>query len=170
MAATVEPEARAAVIVPTRNRPESLARCLDALIRQQAVPGLELVVVDDGSLERDRVAAVVSGAKARLVRSEQPYGPAAARNLGARATAAPVLLFTDDDCEPAPDWAARLTAAIEAGADVVAGVTENGRPHDPLATASETILEYVQDRARGSLSTTVFAATNNIACVARLLA
>jgi glycosyltransferase involved in cell wall biosynthesis len=169
MAATVEPNARAAVIVPTRNRPGSLARCLDALARQQGISGLELVVVDDGSLEPGRVRAAV-GSKARLLRSERPRGPSAARNLGARAAAAPVLLFTDDDCEPAPDWAARMTEAVEAGGDVVAGLTENGRPDDPLASASETILEYVQDRARRSDSTTVFAATNNIACRAAVLA
>src|SRR5438132_988303 len=146
MAATVEPKARAAVIVPTRNRPGSLAACLDALARQRGIADLELVVVDDGSLEPGRVGAAVAGSKARLLRSERPRGPAAARNLGAGAAAAPILLFTDDDCEPAPDWAARMTAAVERGADVVAGLTDNGRPGDPLASASETILEYVQDR------------------------
>ena len=170
MAATVEPKARAAVIVPTRNRPGSLARCLDALAHQQEISRLELVVVDDGSLEPERVAAAVAGSRARLLRSERPRGPSAARNFGARAAAAPVLLFTDDDCEPKPDWAATMTAAVEAGGDVVAGLTDNGRPEDPLASASETILEYVQDRARGPASTTVFAATNNIACRAEVLA
>src|SRR3954471_23205116 len=112
MAAKVEPKARAAVIVPTRNRPQSLARCLAALARQEGVAGLEVVVVDDGSLEREQVAVVVSGTDARLIRSERPHGPAAARNRGVKATDAPVLLFTDDDCEPAEDWAARLSAAV----------------------------------------------------------
>src|SRR2546423_53810 len=84
MAATVEPKARAAVIVPTRNRPGSLARCLDALAQQQGISNLELVVVDDGSVEPGEVRAAV-GSKARLLRSERPHGPSAARNLGARA-------------------------------------------------------------------------------------
>src|SRR5438132_5734814 len=164
------PRIRATVIVPTRDRPQSLARCLEALKRQDG-PELEVLVVDDGSDRAEEVAAVVARApRARLLRRRLPGGPAAARNPGAQATGAPVLLFTDDDCEPAPEWAARLTAAVENGAKIAAGVTTNGRPHDLLALASETILEYVQDQARGPASTTTFAATNNLACAADILA
>ena len=162
--------ARIAAIVPTRNRPHSLARCLDALDRQEGAPQLEVVIVDDGSVDARAVAqAVARSERARLVRSDRSEGPAAARNRGAAEAAADVLLFTDDDCEPAPGWAARLAAAIDAGAEVVAGVTVNGSPHDPLASASETILSYVQDRARGHDSTTVFAATNNVGAPAEVL-
>lgn len=170
MAATVEQKARTAVIVPTRDRPESLARCLEALDRQEDVPELEVVVVDDGSRDAAAVAGAVDHSKrARLVRCQEPRGPAAARNRGIGETGAAVLLFTDDDCQPAPDWAARLTAAIESGSDVVAGITVNGCPHDPLASASETILAYVQDCARGNGSTTAFVATNNVGSAARVL-
>jgi GT2 family glycosyltransferase len=162
--------ARIAAIVPTRNRPDSLARCLDALDRQVDVPELDVVVVDDGTLDARAVAgAVARFARARLVRNDRPRGPAAARNRGAGETGADVLLFTDDDCEPAPDWAARLAAAIDAGAQVVAGATVNGSPHDPLASASETILSYVQAQARRKGSTTVFAATNNLGAAAHVL-
>jgi GT2 family glycosyltransferase len=170
MAAGVEQKARVAVIVPTRNRPGSLARCLEALDRQQGVAELTVVVVDDGSLDAAAVAAAAErSSRARLLRSPHPGGPAAARNRGMHAVGADILLFTDDDCEPAPDWAARLTAAIESGADVVAGITVNGRPDEPLASASETILSYVQDRAREDGARTRFAATNNIGCSAHVV-
>jgi GT2 family glycosyltransferase len=171
MTARVEPNPKAAVIVPTHNRPVSLARCLDALDRQEGISRLEVVVVDDGSAHAAEVAAIVAAStRGRLLRCEQTRGPAAARNAGARVTNAFVLLFTDDDCEPARDWAARLAAAVQNGAHAAAGLTGNGRPDDALASASETILEYVQARARGAASTTTFAATNNLACTANLLA
>jgi GT2 family glycosyltransferase len=48
-------------------------------------------------------------------------------------------------------------------------VTVNGSPDDPLASASETILAYVQDRARRNGSTTLFAASNNVGSAARVL-
>jgi glycosyltransferase involved in cell wall biosynthesis len=154
---------RVAAVVPTRDRPHSLARCLDALDGQRALPELEVVVVDDGSRDAAAVAAAVaSSARARLVRFERSRGPAAARNRGAREADAQVLLFTDDDCEPAPDWAARLTTAIDSGADVAAGTTVNGRPNSPLAAASETIRAYLQHR-------TTFAASNNLGLAARIL-
>lgn len=103
------------VVVPTRDRPESLARCLEALAAQEAA-SLELVVVDDGSAEPSAVAtAVRREPRARLVRIEGE-GPAAARNAGARAARGDVICFTDDDCEPVPDWARLLAAAAGGGA------------------------------------------------------
>ena len=171
MAETVESKARAAVIVPTHDRPRSLARCLDALGRQEGGSNLEVIVVDDGTADATAIAEIVSRSpQARLIRCEDARGPAAARNRGARATRADILLFTDDDCEPAPSWAARMTAALRDGTEVVAGLTANGSPGDPVASASETILAYVQDRAREAESTTRFAATNNLGCTAGVLA
>jgi GT2 family glycosyltransferase len=154
---------RTAAIVPTRDRPDALARCLGALDRQEGMDDLEVIVVDDGSADARAVAQVVAASgRARLLRCERSTGPAAARNRGARSAGADVVLFTDDDCEAAPDWASCLRAAIEGGADAVAGITVNGRPGNALASASETIVAYVQERARHN-GATHFAASNNIA-------
>jgi GT2 family glycosyltransferase len=162
---------RAAVIVPTRDRPQSLARCLAALEQQKGPAELEVVVVDDGSVVAEEVATVVArSSRARLLRRDRAGGPAAARNDGVRATDAHIVLFTDDDCEPTGDWARRLSGAIENGADVAAGTTLNGRPDDALASASEAILSFVQLQAHGPASTTTFAATNNLGCKRRVLA
>jgi glycosyltransferase involved in cell wall biosynthesis len=131
---------------------------------------LEVIAVDDGSADARAVAQVVAASRrARLLRCERSMGPAAARNRGARLADADVVLFTDDDCEPAPDWASCMRAAIKGGADAVAGITVNGRPADALASASETILAYVQERARHNGATN-FAATNNIAVSGGVLA
>ena len=47
------------VVVPARDRPAALARCLAALERQ-TVGSFEVVVVDDGSRDREAVRAVVA--------------------------------------------------------------------------------------------------------------
>jgi GT2 family glycosyltransferase len=51
-------------------------------------------------------------------------GPAALRNAGWRATRAPLVVFTDDDCRPPPSWlrAARDAARANPGA-IVQGAT-----------------------------------------------
>ena len=49
------------------------------------------------------------------------HGPAAARNAGWRAAQAEFMAFTDDDCEPDPEWLSSGVAALENGADAVAG-------------------------------------------------
>jgi len=69
----------------------------------------ELVVVDSASRTSD-VQAVAAGAGARVVRSERP-GLGRARNVGWRATDRDVVLFTDDDCRPSPEW---VDAAVRA--------------------------------------------------------
>ncbi|HEX2128485.1 MAG TPA: glycosyltransferase family 2 protein, partial [Solirubrobacterales bacterium] len=83
------------VVIPTRDRPTALRGCLVALAAQDA-GGLDVVVVDDGSRDRHALDAVVADAlpDARVVRTPG-RGPAAARNLGARAAEAEVVLFTD---------------------------------------------------------------------------
>ena len=84
------------VVVPTRDRQGSLARCLASLAMQAEI-ALDVVVVDDGSRDRGAVrdaAAALAGT--RVVRGPG-RGPAAARNLGVRAAEAELVCFIDDD-------------------------------------------------------------------------
>jgi glycosyltransferase involved in cell wall biosynthesis len=92
-----------AVVIATRDRPEMLDRCL-ASVRNALPPGEQLVVVDSASLDEAAVAAVARRHGALLVRAPEP-GVNLARNLGWRATDAPLVLFTDDDVEVEPGWA-----------------------------------------------------------------
>lgn len=103
------------VIVPVYNGAHTIRRCLDALARQ-SVPAsdFEIIIVDDGS--QDRTAAVVEAwarehpeSALRLLRQPNA-GPAAARNHGGRMAQNPLLLFTDADCAPQPDWVATMRA------------------------------------------------------------
>jgi glycosyltransferase involved in cell wall biosynthesis len=108
---------RCSVVIPTRNRAAFLEKCLSALARQEIGPDeMEIIVVDDGSTddtsERARSAEPLMPFKLRVLKGEG-RGPAAARNLGWRAARAPIILFTDDDCEPSPSWAGELVAFLE---------------------------------------------------------
>lgn len=156
------------VVVPTRDRPDRLAVCLAALERQTAE--LEIVVVDDASRDAAAVAAVVAGApRARFVRGAG-RGPAAARNLGVTAARAPVVCFTDDDCEPVPGWAAVLAARIEAGADAAAGPTRNGRPQSVVAAAAQAVATHLAEATIDPAGRMRFAPTSNLACRADVCA
>jgi cellulose synthase/poly-beta-1,6-N-acetylglucosamine synthase-like glycosyltransferase len=48
-------------------------------------------------------------------------GAAAARNAGVQAALGRIILFTDADCEPVPEWGLVLVAAIDGGADGAKG-------------------------------------------------
>lgn len=156
------------VVVPTRDRPDALARCLAALAAQEA-PAVEheVVVVDDASTDAPAVADVVARfPRARLV-AGGGAGPAAARNRGARSARGGLLCFTDDDCRPGPRWLATMAARADEHTPVVAGPTRNGRPDDPVRAASQTITNHLVatsfDAARGTVG---FAPTSNLALTA----
>jgi glycosyltransferase involved in cell wall biosynthesis len=64
------------------------------------------------------------------LRLDPGRGPAAARNLGWRATDAPLVAFTDDDCVPGPGWLAALSAAAAR-----AGMAQGQTVPDPAQAA-----------------------------------
>jgi glycosyltransferase involved in cell wall biosynthesis len=157
------------VVVPTRDRPDGLARCLAALAGQTCADRLEIVVVDDGSQDGGQIEARVSHARRRYVRLEGT-GPASARNAGIRAARGRVVCFTDDDCEPEPDWAARLVGAIEAGrATASAGQTLTPGPADSFAQATQLIVDHLVESSRRSAELVGFAPSCNLACRADVL-
>src|SRR5438270_13297744 len=97
-----------AIVVCSRDRPQLLAVALRAVAGQQAD---EVLVVDSAS-RTDATAAVAAAAGVRSIRVDQA-GLARARNAGLRATTADIVAFTEDDCEPAPGWAAAVRAAFD---------------------------------------------------------
>ena len=112
-----------AVVVATRGRPLRLRWLLNAL-DEQTLPGFEVVVAhnpDDAA-----TAEVLRGYPVRTVVAEG--GPAALRNAGWRATRAPLIVFTDDDCRPPRQW---LEAAVEAAAREPGAILQGPTRPDP---------------------------------------
>jgi len=150
------------VVVPTRDRPEALRRCLDALSAQTVADRLDVVVVDDGSSAPEAIAELVGRyGFARLVHG-RGGGPASARNEGARRARGAIICFTDDDCQPLPDWAERLAEAVAEGADIVAGASISGG--GPLADASEIVARAPAASPPAPGSDVSFSPSNNLAC------
>jgi glycosyltransferase involved in cell wall biosynthesis len=150
------------VVVATRDRPGQLDECLRALDAQTSA-SLEVVVVDDASVDAAAVANVVAAyRRARLVRAAG-RGPAAARNAGVAEARGDVVCFTDDDCRPEPGWARALAAHLHGGA--AAGPTLVGDASNRFAVASQTITNHLVASSRDSSTAVVgFAPTCNLAC------
>ncbi len=159
----------ATVIVPTRDRPAALRRCLAALDRQTVADDLEVVVVADGSQALKGAREAVAGHRRVVLLAGAGRGPAAARNRGAEAATAPFLLFTDDDCEPLPSWAEQLLHALRAGASVVAGPTRNARPQDPWGEAAQLVANALVRPLAGRPAEVAFAPSSNLGCRAEVL-
>ena len=106
------------VVVPARNATATIPALFEALDQQVLAEPWEVVVVDDHST--DGTADVAERWGARVVRLETQSGPAAARNAGLAAARAPLVAFTDADCEPTPKWLAELVTALR-DADIATG-------------------------------------------------
>jgi len=117
------------VVVPSAGRP-SLRALLDALGTQSpSFPG-RIIVVDDRRGESELLGgAGAVGGRVHVIRGPN-RGPAAARNIGWRASTAEWVAFLDDDVVPDPAWAVRLAADLRAADAGVAGV--QGRLRVPL--------------------------------------
>lgn len=104
------------LIIATRDRCQQLARCLESIHSIAFARSWELIIVDNGSV--DRTAAIaenfISSASApvRYVFEPKP-GLANAHNAGVEIARGEILAFTDDDCYPAPDFLTEVWSAFE---------------------------------------------------------
>jgi GT2 family glycosyltransferase len=161
----------ASVVIPTRNRPQALEYCLDALAEQSLPPGsFEVIVVDDGSesalsLDPARWAAKFH---LKLIRQKNT-GPGGARNRGATEARGEFIAFTDDDCLPTANWLEKLVSALrQQPAALVGGSTFNGLNSDIFAETSQLIVELVYRHFNSHPQQAYFFASNNMACSRRV--
>jgi GT2 family glycosyltransferase len=125
-APTDEPPA-VSVILPAYHSAGTIAGCLEALARQ-TFRDFETIVVDsspDGATA-DLVAARFPWV--RFERSQRRLLPHAARNRGVAMAHGEILVFSDPDVYPRPDWLERLVRTHrEAGEVVVGAIACHGR-------------------------------------------
>lgn len=85
------------VIVPTRDRPEMLARAVRSIIGQTYPGDIECVIVFDQSEPAEVSVELPPGRRVRLETNTRTPGAAGARNAGIVASDAPLVAFCDDD-------------------------------------------------------------------------
>lgn len=86
---------RVSVVIPSYNRAKRLPAAIDSVLRQ-GLPEMEVIVVDDGSVDDTRAVVERYGDRVRYV--HQPNaGVGAARNTGIRHATAEFVAFLDSD-------------------------------------------------------------------------
>jgi glycosyltransferase involved in cell wall biosynthesis len=99
-------------VIPTRDRPELMARAVQSVLNQ-AYPGpLECVIVFDQQSPKMPDVKVPEDRPVRLIQNDRTPGLAGARNAGAAAATSDLLAWCDDDDEWLPDKLRRQVEAM----------------------------------------------------------
>lgn len=127
------------LVVCTRDRAAHLDPFCAALQALRCAEPWEIVLVDNASRDatRQRLDLFARGSPVptRVVHEPRP-GLGAARNAGVRASAAPLVAFTDDDCYPEPDYLdAVLRVFADPAVDYMGGrIRLHDAADDPITT------------------------------------
>ncbi|MCG8466844.1 MAG: glycosyltransferase [Gemmatimonadetes bacterium] len=135
--------AKFSIVVPTYDRPDVLRGCLDSLARIHGPPP-EIIVVDDGSPVPAAAAVRWHSARPRVIRTRN-RGPAAARNVGARAARGDYIVFVDDDVRPDPSLLRALSRTLMARPNALIGGRMLNAARSLLAEATHSLMEAVYE-------------------------
>lgn len=105
---------KVSVVIPVLNSFASLREALEAICQQKTRFDFEVIVVDDGSSIDFSPLIAAFSERIPLVwkRLDKNSGPAVARNFGVAAASGDIILFTDADCLPAPDWLEKMASSF----------------------------------------------------------
>jgi GT2 family glycosyltransferase len=154
------------IVIPTYNRPGSLAACLTGIAALETpAERFEVVVVDDGGATPvDSVVAPFHSLMDVTLLRQGNRGPASARNAGAARARGRFLAFLDDDCRPSPAWLEKLHAYLAAAPDrLVGGRIVNPLESNPCSAASMALISYLYEYGEAAGRNWGFCASGNMA-------
>ncbi|MEH1821205.1 MAG: glycosyltransferase family 2 protein [Nostoc sp.] len=100
------------VVIPTRNRPQIVARGVTSALAQ-TLQSIEVIVIVDGpDQETVNVLSQITDPRLRVIELSKNVGPSGARNTGVREAKGTWIAFLDDDDEWLPQ---KLERQLEVG-------------------------------------------------------
>jgi glycosyltransferase involved in cell wall biosynthesis len=151
------------VVVPYYNAEAYLERCIEALLAQSFPGTVEILLVDNNSVDGSaKLVSRYQGAVRAL--SENKQGSYAARNRGVAEARGEIIAFTDPDCVPVPEWLTRIAEAMK---DPRVGIVLGDREFATVSPVLSLLSGYECEVAAYVFShrcvDSYFAYTNNMA-------
>ena len=96
------------VIIPTKDAPALLGRCLKSIFEKSSYPKMEVILMDNETTDEEALW-LMDQYPVRRIRFPNPFNFSRASNLGAQQAAGEFLLFLNNDTEiVAEDWLQQL--------------------------------------------------------------
>ena len=117
-----QPDATVSVIIPTRDRPDSLRGCIASIRPALERARADLIVVDNGSSETEALRAAVCAAGGRLLTEPGPFNHARLINRAVAAARGEFVCLLLDEVEARDDaWLAELLGRLREPTTAAAG-------------------------------------------------
>jgi GT2 family glycosyltransferase len=104
------------IIIPTRDRADLLSVCLDSLWQVSTYKNVEILIVDNGSVEEDtlRLFRTAKRKKAKVLPYPHQFNYAAMNNFAVRQAKGEVLCFLNNDTQVlTPDWLQEMLSLLQ---------------------------------------------------------
>jgi GT2 family glycosyltransferase len=106
--AVPDPAPMVSIIVPTRDKADLLARCIDSVKARTRYPNYEIIIVDNGSREPravEQLAKLAQQPDITVLRIDAPFNYSALNNQAVAVARGSLLCLLNNDIEViSPDW------------------------------------------------------------------
>jgi GT2 family glycosyltransferase len=130
---------RVSAVIPYRDTPAELARCLETLVREPTGICGQIIVVDNASAT-PFVPSGLLAERVTVVRNERNRGFAASCNQGAAKAAGDLLFFLNSDAELLAGSLAALVAALDRAPELAAVAPQELRGDGKLVSPARRFL------------------------------
>lgn len=116
-----EPGPRISIVIPTKDQPQHIGRCLDSIFALTRYDNFEVVAVDNGTTDPLALEAQARH-PVRRVDFPERFNYSRANNLGVAAATGELLLLLNNDTEVLePDWLSQMAGLFEDDSVGIAG-------------------------------------------------
>lgn len=117
---------RVSVVIPTRDRPELLAKCLSTVLAQTDYPDIEFRIVDNGTVDPQALAWLerfAADPRVQVIRDENPFNYSALNNLAVAGSSGSVICLMNNDIEVTDaSWLCQMVSSLlQPGVGIVGG-------------------------------------------------
>jgi glycosyltransferase involved in cell wall biosynthesis len=104
---------RVSIVIPSKNRPEHIGRCLRSIFGLTSYKNYEVIVVDNGTTDREALQ-ILGDYPVKVIPFDEPFNYSKANNLGVACSTGDVIVLLNNDTEVITgDWIEILLANLE---------------------------------------------------------
>ncbi len=139
------------VVIPTYNRACQLDNCLTSLFKQNYPwEKYEVIIINDNSNDETHKVTNKYSKKysnVKVIKNKKNSGPYYGRNLGAKLSQGPIVVFTDDDCNFPLNWLTKIERSFQnQGISCVQGTQKYGGKDLSPEAEDEFYIEMLKKR------------------------